>query len=99
MHDLDEFFSRRHPGVVTVGPRIDHVLANVVFDHFRNEPVHGASAGGGLLQNIGAFLAGFDGTLDRLDLTPQASDPIQEFGFLFGDVAHAASILSNSIGG
>jgi hypothetical protein len=46
------------------------------------------------LQNIGAFLAGLDGTLDGLDLTPQASDPIQEFDFLFGDVAHVqASFL------
>jgi hypothetical protein len=93
MHDLDEFFGRRHPRVVAVGPRIDHVLANVVLDDFRNKPIHGASAGGGLLQNIGAFLAGLDGTLDRLYLTAQASDPIQKFGFLFGDVAHAGILL------
>jgi hypothetical protein len=75
------------------------VLANVVLDDFRNKPIHGAPAGGCLLQNIGAFLAGLDGTLNGLDLTPQAPDPIQEFDFLFGDVAHAASILFNSIGG
>jgi hypothetical protein len=99
MDDLDELFGRRHARIITVGPRVDDMLANVVFDHFRNKPVEGASTGRRLLQDIGTLLTGFDGALDGLYLAAQASDPIEEFGFLFGDVAHVPSVLSDNIGG
>ncbi len=93
MYDFDELFGRRDSRVIAVGPWVDHVLANVVLDHFRNKPIQGAAARGRLLQNVGALLARLDRALDGLDLTSQASDPIQKFGFFLADVTHAAGHL------
>ncbi len=76
------------------------MLANVVLDHFRNKPIQGAAARGRLLQNVGAVLARLDRALDSLDLTSQASDPIQSLAFSLATwlMRRDTSLLEN-IGG
>jgi hypothetical protein len=91
MDDLDELFGSRHARVVALGPRVDHVLANVVLDHLGNEAIQGTPAGGGLLKYIGTVLAHLDCALNGLELTAQASDAVQKLGFLFSDVAHVSN--------
>ena len=99
MHDVDEFVRRCRAWVVWAGVRVDHVLANMVFDDFRYESVERAPAGSGLLQNVGAFLIGVDGALDGFDLTPQTLDAVTELGLFFRDVTHGQNAYWNNIGG
>jgi len=61
MDDGDQLFGGLDPGVVPGSRRIDHVLADMVFDHFGDEAVHRPAAGGGLLQHAGAFAVLIDG--------------------------------------
>lgn len=61
MHDIDEFLGRGDLRGITRLAGIDHVLANVVLNHFRDKAVQSAAAGGGLLQDGGAFIVRIDG--------------------------------------
>ena len=88
MHDIDEFLGRGDLRGIARLARIEHVLANVVFNDLRDKAVQGAAAGGGLLQDGGTFVIRIDGAFDRFDLTAHALETIQELGFFFCDVAH-----------
>jgi hypothetical protein len=93
MDDLHEFLGGRHARIVAAGPRIDHVLTDMVFDHFGDETVQGASTRRRLLQYIGALLVALDRPFNGFDLTPQSFDPIQELGLFICNVTHISKIL------
>jgi hypothetical protein len=76
VHDFNQFFRPRHPRIIGTRARIDHVLANMVFNHFGDKTVEGASARRRLLKYIGALPIGFDCSFDRLNLAAQPLDPI-----------------------
>jgi hypothetical protein len=76
VHDFDELLGSGYPRVVTSCALINHVFANVIFDHFGDKTIESASASGSLLQYTGAFLISLDRSFDRLDLTTQSLEPI-----------------------
>ncbi|HMD27131.1 MAG TPA: hypothetical protein VKH13_01065, partial [Steroidobacteraceae bacterium] len=90
VHDLDEFFGGENPWRLAPGLRIDHMFADVVFYDLRNEAVQCAPACGCLLQDLSALIVGLNGAFDRLDLTTQSFDSIQQLCLFSGDVAHGA---------
>jgi hypothetical protein len=94
VNDIYEFFGSSDPGIVAPCTLIDHVLANVILDHFCNEAIQRTAAGSGLLQNIGAFLARHNGALDRLDLPTQSLDAIEQFRLFLFNVPHTSLVLS-----
>jgi hypothetical protein len=93
VHDIDQFFRCRRPQIIGSGARIDHVLANMVLDHFGDKTVEGASARRRLLEYIRAFPIGVDCPFDRLNLTAQPLDPIQQLGFFLCDMTHGMNFL------
>src|ERR1700747_3746769 len=88
VNNLDEFFSGQDLWSLPPGAWINHMFANMVFDYLGDESVQGAAAGRCLLKDIGALVIRLDGSFDRLDLTAQPSDAIQQFGFFRRDVTH-----------
>src|SRR5208282_2998774 len=99
MDDVDELLGGGRARVVGSGARIDHVLANMIFNHFRDEAIEGSTARGRLLQYISAFQTGVDRPLDRLDLAAQPLEPVQQLGFFSLDVTHCKNSYCPSIGG
>jgi hypothetical protein len=93
MNDLDEFFGRKHLRSLAPGAWIDHVFANMVFDQLGDESVQGAAAGSCLLEDISALIIRVEGSFDRLELTAQAFDAIQQLGFFLCYVTHASKLL------
>src|ERR1700688_711808 len=95
VNNLDEFFSGQ--GLRSLPPCawINHMFANMVFDHLGDESVQGAAAGSCLLEHIGALVIRLDGSFDRLDLTAQPPDAIQQFGFFRRDVTHDSKLPLN----
>jgi len=75
------FVRRRHPWIENVKP-------DVPLDHFGHQSVHCAAARGDIVEHIGAFRFLFQRAIDRLDLTADAADAIQEFFLLFDCVGH-----------
>jgi hypothetical protein len=88
MHDIDQLLGRRGMRGIARLAGIDHVLANVILNDLGDKPVQGAAAGGGLLQDDGAFIVRIDCAFDGFDLTAHTFEPIQKLRFLFGDVTH-----------
>jgi hypothetical protein len=93
MNNLDELFSRQGLRSLAPGALIDHMFANMVFDYLGDESVQGAAAGSCLLEDIGALIIRFDGSFDRLDLTAQPFDAIQQFGFFLCNMTHGSKPL------
>src|SRR5882724_9087231 len=93
VNNFDEFFSGQRLRCLAPRVWVHQMFANMVFDYLGDESVQGAAAGGCLLEDIGALIIRLDGSFDRLDLTAQSSDAIQQFGFFRRDVTHG----SNSI--
>jgi len=81
MDDVDQLVGCLRIRIVARLALIDHVLANMVLDHFGDEAVKRAPARRRLLQNSNAFHIGFDCALDGVNLTAQALEPVEEFGF------------------
>jgi hypothetical protein len=69
-------------------PGIDHMHADVIFDHLRHQAVDGAAAGGQQFHHIGATGIGIERPLQRLDLATQAADAVEQPLFLFDNVTH-----------
>jgi hypothetical protein len=99
VHDIDQLFCRRYPRIIGPRARINHMLANVVFDHFGDKTIESASAGRRLLEYISAFPIGLDCSFDRLNLTAQPLDPIQQLCFFFCDMTHSLKFLLSNIPG
>jgi hypothetical protein len=78
MHDVDEFLRRGTMGRFGRPSRIDHMLADVIFDHLRDETVQRAAAGGGLLKHGRAFVAALDSPFNGRKLAAHPLDAIQE---------------------
>jgi hypothetical protein len=75
--DVDQFLSRDDARVIAWRSRVEHVLADVILDHFGDEAIEGTPTGGCLLQHAGALEIGLDRPLDGIDLTAQAFEAIQ----------------------
>jgi hypothetical protein len=85
MQDLDQVlrgfgFARIHPGILA-----QDVKPNLAFHDLDQQAVHGATAGGDLLENVRAFLFFLDGLADALELPLYAVHPDQQsFFFMRG---------------
>ncbi len=77
MHDIDEFLGSGHLWGITRLAGIDHVFTDVVLNDLRDKAIQGAAAGGGLLQDGGAFVVRINCALDGFELTAHSSDAIQ----------------------
>ena len=88
MHNFYQFFCSRDTWIVGFRLRINHVLADMVFDYLGDEPVESSAAGRRLLEHSGAFLVRVDGSFNGLDLTAQASEPNQELRFFLRNMTH-----------
>ena len=66
MDDLDQLIGGLNTRVILGRRGVHEVLADVIFDHFTDEPFQGAPAGGGLLQHPGALQIAGDGALYRV---------------------------------
>ena len=93
MDDIDQLVSRRDTGIVALGVGIHHVLTNMVFNDLGNEAIESTSAGGRLLQDVGALLIAVDRPLDRLDLATQSFETVQQLDLFACAVAHASIYL------
>src|SRR5260370_40696150 len=69
------------------------MLADVVFDDLRDEPIEGSSAGGRLLQHHGAGAGALQRALDRLDLAADAPEAIHQLRLFLIKVCHGLLIL------
>src|SRR5579859_184437 len=93
VHDVDQLLA----GVAHLfgGVLVDRhqMAADMILEHDRQEPVHGAAAGGDLLEDVDA--AGFllDGSFDRVELAAQAADSVEKLLLLLSDMSHAGKIL------
>jgi hypothetical protein len=96
--DLDQFLGRRAPWVILSSRRIDHVLADMILDDFGDESVHGAAAGGRLLQHRGALFFLGHGALDGFDLPSTPLESIEQFRLPARETV-AASRLSRRLAG
>ncbi len=60
----------------------------MLFEHLGQQPIHGATATGDLLHDIGAVRLRLQGALNRLDLAFDTPDAVQELCFSFEGVSH-----------
>jgi hypothetical protein len=72
---LDELLSCLRPWIAARCGRVDDMVANMVFNHFGDEPVQRTSAGRDLLQNRRTIGLTLHGTFNRFQLAADASDP------------------------
>jgi len=79
--DLDELL--RGPGtwIATRRGRVNNMVADMVFNHLRDESIERSPTGRDLLQNRCAIGPRLHCTLDRFQLAANASDPCQELLF------------------
>jgi hypothetical protein len=89
--DFDQLVGGSALGAVGWRCRVDQMLADVVLDHLGDEAVERPAAGRRLLQYAGTFAILFHRAFDRFDLPAQPLQAVQQFLFLFFDVAHACS--------
>ena len=64
------------------------MFTDMILDDLGDEPIEGTPARSGLLQDLDAFKIGRDRALNRLDLTAQAFEPVEQLGLFLGDMAH-----------
>jgi hypothetical protein len=72
-----------------VGWRVAEVLFDVILQHNGKQSIHGAAAARDSLYDIGALHFGFKCALDRLDLSTNAANPVQQLGFFTSGMAHS----------
>jgi hypothetical protein len=85
VHDLDKLFGGLGARIAAPCRRVDDVVANMFFNHFRNESVEGSLTGHDLLKNCRTIGLRLHGTFNRLQLAADASDPGQKLPlFRFG---------------
>jgi hypothetical protein len=66
--------------------RIDHVMADVIFEKLGRQSVHSPTNRSDQHQHVGAAELGFQRALDRLDLSLDATDTAGELGFVLDRV-------------
>jgi len=67
---------------------IQNVKADVPLDHLGHQSVHGASASGNVMQNIGTLSFLLERSCDRLYLASDSPNSIEQLLFLFNRVSH-----------
>jgi hypothetical protein len=85
--DLDELLGSLGTRVDARGIRVHDMIADMVLNHFRDQPIEGTPAGGDLLQYRRALGLGFDRPFNRFELTTDATDPGEKLlllGFTMG---------------
>ena len=78
MDDLDELFGGLGAWIAAPCGRVDDMVANMFFNHFRDEPVEGSPTGHYLLKNRRTIGLGLHGTFNRFQLATDPSDPRQQ---------------------
>ena len=78
MDNLDELFGGFGPWIVARCGRIDDMVADMLFNHFRNESVEGSPTSRDLLQNCCTIGLCLHRTFNRFQLAADASDPGQK---------------------
>ena len=68
--------------------RVENVKANVNFDHFRHESIHGPAASRNVVQDLGAFAFVVERSLDGFDLSSNSPDTIEQLFPFFCCVSH-----------
>jgi hypothetical protein len=58
---------------------VKDMKADVPFEHFRHEAIHGSTGGRNELQNIRTLLLGLESALNRFDLTGDAAHSLNQF--------------------
>ena len=71
-----------------LGLRIENMKVDVSFDHLGHKSIHGASAGGNVMQHIRALSLLVKRPLDRVYLASDSSYAIEQFLFFFRRVSH-----------
>jgi hypothetical protein len=92
--DAYQFLGGQPSWIILVRPRVNQMFADMIFDDFGDEPVHGAATGRRLLEHLRTLLLALDRALNRLDLAAYPFEPVQELGSLVGDVAHFIGFAS-----
>src|SRR5580692_4596824 len=86
LHGLDQLFGTARP--LGVFHRVDDVEADMVFDHFGHQAVHGAARRDDQMQHRGAALLAFERALDRFDLAAHAADAVEQLVLLGFGMRH-----------
>ena len=74
---------------------IDHMKPDVSLDHLGHQPFDGPPAGGNRVQNARAVGPLLQRSLDGIDLTLDAANPVQELVLIANDVCQLDESLSN----
>lgn len=78
MDDLDEPFGGLGVWIAAPSGRVDDMVPDVFFNHFRDEPIERTSTGHDLLQNRRTIGFTLYSTFNRFQLSADASDSRQE---------------------
>lgn len=85
---VDQFLGRL--GLLGVGLDIwiNHMKADVPFEHFADKAGQCASAGDQNMKQVGAISLPFERPLYSIDLTPKTPNPIEEFFLIPDSMSH-----------
>lgn len=95
MDDLDQFLGGPGARIVAVRLGIKDMLADMTLDDLGNQPIEGTAARGRLLQHGCAADLLLQRSFHRIELSADASDPIEQLLLLFWRVLHFFLIPSS----
>ncbi len=88
MDDLDKLLGGSGAWMAARCRRVDNVVADVFFNHFRDQPVKRSATGHDLLQNGRTIGFTLHGAFDRFQLAADAADPRQKLLLFRLSVCH-----------
>jgi hypothetical protein len=77
VNDVDQIVRRQRLGSVWPTLWVNHMFANMAFDHFGNEAIKRAATSRGLLQHAYALVIRLNRPLNRFDLPSQSFNAIK----------------------
>jgi hypothetical protein len=85
---FDQFFGT--PGTAGVGfmRGVDHVMAYVTLENLGHQALHGAARGSHQMQHLGAALFLIQCAFERINLSADASDAVEQAGFFANRMGH-----------
>src|SRR2546430_9327338 len=92
IHDVDQLIRGRGARLTSARPARHEVLADVILDDFRQQAAHGAAARGQQLHDLAAIRVPVERPLDRLELSAQAAQPVDQLGPVADGVRHGRLI-------
>ena len=97
MDDIDQLFAGIAAQLFRVALDGNEMAADMILENDRQQAVHGAAAGGDLLEDVDAVPLLLHRALYGIQLSTQAPDPVQQFLLLLCDMSHDAAVYT--IGG